>query len=129
MHSSFVRFICRVLIASMIVLPFQAQAGLIASDQAFAAAQAQAQAARATVAGFINRGEVAGQLQALGLSPQAAKERVAALTDAEVAGLAGRIDALPAGGIAGWLPFIVIALLIYYLIAVPATSAKEPAKK
>jgi hypothetical protein len=129
MHSSVVRFICRVLIASMIVLPFQAQAGLIASDQAFAAAQAQAQAARATVAGFINRGEVAGQLQALGLSPQAAKERVAALTDAEVAGLAGRIDALPAGGIAGWLPFIVIALLIYYLIAVPATSAKEPAKK
>ena len=47
---------------------------------------------------------------------------------AEVAGLAGRIDALPAGAIAGVLPIIVVALLIYYLIAVPASTPKEPAK-
>ena len=126
MKSTFARFVCRILIAGMIVVPWQAQAGVIGTDQAVAAAQAQA--ARAALAGFVNRSEVAGRLQALGVSPQAANERVAALSDAEVAGLAGRIDALPAGGVAGLLPIIVVVLLIYYLVYVPSTTAKEPAK-
>lgn len=121
MHSFFVRFVCRIMVACMIGLPFQAQAGMIGTDQAVSAA-------RATVAGFVGRSDVAAQLQALGLSPQAAKERLAALTDQEVAGLAGRIDALPAGGIAGLLPIIAAVLLIYYLIIVPAAAVKEPAK-
>jgi len=122
MHRFFVRFVCRIMVACMIGLPFQAQAGMIGTDQAVSAA-------RATVAGFVNRSDVAGQLQALGLSPQAANERLAALTDQEVASLAGRIDALPAGAIAG-LPLIVaVVLLLYYLIVVPSTAVKEPAKK
>jgi hypothetical protein len=111
MKSTFVRFVCRVLITSMIVLPLQAQAGLIGTDQAVSAAQAQA--ARATLAGFIGRAEVATQLQLLGLSSQAAKERVAALTDAEVATLAGRIEGLPAGAGGQALGF---ALIIIFLI-------------
>ena len=121
MHRFFVRFVCRMMIACMIVLPFQAQAGMIGTDQAVSAA-------RATVADFVNRGEVAAQLQALGLTPQAARERLAALTDQEVAGLAGRIDALPAGGVAGLLAIIAVVLLIYYLIIVPADTVKDPAK-
>jgi len=122
MHRFFVRFVCRIMVACMIGLPFQAQAGMIGTDRAVSAA-------RATVAGFVNRSDVAGQLQALGLSPQAANERLAALTDQEVASLAGRIDALPAGAIAG-LPLIVaVVLLFYYLIVVPSTAVKEPAKK
>lgn len=124
MKSAFARFVCRILIAGMIVLPWQAQAGLIGTDQAVAAAQAQT--ARATVAGFVSRSEVAGQLQVLGLSPQAANERVAALSDAEVAGMAGRIDALPAGGIGGLLPIIVIALLLYYVVHLPSVTPKAP---
>ena len=120
MKSTFSRFVCRVLDASMMVLPWQAQAEMIGTGQALSAAQQNA--ARGTAAGFINRGEVAGQLQLLGLSPQAASERVAALSDAEVAGLAGRLDALPAGGIAGVLPVVVGILLIYFLLYVPATT-------
>ena len=108
----------------MIVLPWQAQAGMMGTDRAVAAAQAQS--GRATVAGFIDRGEVAAQLQAFGISPQAAKERVAALTDAEVASLAGRIDAQPAGGVAGLLLIGVVVALFYYLIIVPSQA---PAKK
>ncbi len=125
MTSTFARLVSRVLVASMIVLPWQAQAGLIGTDQALSAAHGSA--ARGTVAEFIHRSEVAGELQVLGLSPQAANERVAALSDAEVAGLAGRIDALPAGGIAGLLPIIVAAFLIYYLLYVPSTTTKAPA--
>ncbi len=124
MKSSFARFVCRVLVASMIALPWQVQAGLIGTDQALSAAQQRA--AHATVAGFIGRDEVAAQLQALGVSPQAARERVAALSDAEVASLAGRIDALPAGGIVGLLVVIAAVLLFYHLVYVPATTEKAP---
>lgn len=125
MTSMFTRFICRMLAAAMIVLPFHAQAGVIGTGEAVAA---DAQAARAAVAGFVSRGDVASQLQALGLSAQAASERVAALSDAEVASLAGRIEALPAGGIAGILPFLAAVLLIYYLIIAPSATAKETGK-
>ena len=123
MKSTIVRFVCRFLTASMIVLPWQAQAGMIATDQALDAAQQRV--ARATVAGFIDRDGVAAQFQALGLSPQAAKERVAALSDAEVAALAGRIDALPAGGSPSILPIIVVLLLLYFLVIAPPATAKE----
>ena len=125
MTSMFTRCICRILAAAMIVLPFHAQAGVIGTDQAVAA---DARTARATVAGFVARSEVAGQLQALGLSPQAASERVAALSDAEVASLAGRIEALPAGGIAGILPILVVVLLVYYLFIAPGPAPKDAAK-
>jgi hypothetical protein len=121
----FKRFVCRMLAAAMAVLPFQSQAGVIGTDRVVAA---EAQAARATVAGFVSRSDVASRLQALGLSPQAASERVAALSDAEVASLAGRIEALPAGGIAGILPVLVLVLVVYYLIIAPSTTAKDAAK-
>jgi hypothetical protein len=121
----FKRFICRMLAAAMVVLPFHAQAGVIGTDQVVAA---EAQAARATVASFVSRSDVASQLQTLGLSPQAASERVAALSDAEVASLAGRIEALPAGGIAGILPILVVVLLVYFLIIAPSTKDYGKAK-
>ena len=91
----FTRLISRLLIVCMIGLPFQVHAGLIGTDEVVSAAQAAA--ARTTVASVLNRSDVASQLQALGLSPQVAKDRVAALTDAEVAKLAGKLDSLPAG--------------------------------
>ena len=125
MKSTFTRLVCRVLAVSVIALPWQAQAGLVGTDQAVAGAQ---QDARAAVARILSRGDVAAQLRMLGLSPQAASERVAALSDAEVAALAGKTDALPAGGIAGVLPVVVVALLIYYLIVVPNMTEKPAAK-
>jgi len=126
MKSRFARFTCRVLAASLIVLPWQAQAGLIGTDQALNAAQQRA--AQARVAAFVERDEVAARLQQFGISPQAAKERVAALSDAEVASLAGRIDALPAGG--NLLVIIVVVwLAVYFLSYSPGALLKdEPAK-
>lgn len=127
MTSRFTRFICRVLAASMIVLPWQAQAGMIGTGQALGAAQQRA--AQATVAAFIERDEVAAQMQLLGISPQAARERVAALSDAEVAGLAGRIDALPAGGNSLLAIIVVVWLAVYFLSYSPGALLKdEPAK-
>ena len=111
MRTSLVRLVSRILIACMIGLPFQAQAGLIGTDAVISAAQAQG--ARDAVHSFLNRTEVAAQLQALGLTSQAAKDRVNALTDAEVARLAGQMETLPAGANFGGI--IVIGLLLWLL--------------
>ena len=111
MHTTFVRLVSRLLIVCMIGLPFQVHAGLIGTDTVVSAAQAQV--ARDAVQSFMNRTDVASQLQALGLSPQAAKDRVNALTDSEVAKLAGQIESLPAGASVGGI--IVLGLLIWFI--------------
>lgn len=122
MNNTFVRFASRMLVASLIWLPLQAQAELIATSQAVSAAQAQS--ARALVA---------GQLQVHGLAPGAAGDRVAALTDAEVLSLADRIERLPAGAIAGQTMGI-IAVLVFliwrfgYSDQARAEAAKPAAK-
>ena len=115
MSKSFVRFISRLLIVCLIGLPFQVSAGMIGTDQAVSAAQAQA--ARATVLSQLSRTDVASQLQSLGLTPQAASDRVAALTDAEVTKLAGQIESLPAGADgSSLLLLILLGVLIWWLV-------------
>lgn len=115
MRSSFVRILSRILIVCMIGLPFQAHAGLIGTDQIVTAEQALA--ARDMVNSVVTRADVASQLQALGLSPEAAKDRVAALTDSEVSKLAGQLQNLPAGADGGALILlIVLGILIWWLV-------------
>ena len=114
MSMSFVRLISRFLIVCLIGLPFQVSAGMIGTDQAVSAAQAQV--ARATVLSQISRADVAGQLQSLGLTPQAAADRVAALTDVEVSKLAGQIDSLPAGASSGLILLILLGVLVWWLV-------------
>ena len=116
MRSSFVRFLCRMLVVCMVGLPFQVHAGLIGTDQVFTAELAIA--ARGMVSSVINRSDVAGQLQSLGLSPEAAKNRVAALSDSEVTQLAGQLENLPAGGNSGGaiVVLILIGVLVWFLV-------------
>jgi hypothetical protein len=95
MKSVWTKTICRLLVALMIWAPFHiAQAGMIGTDQA---ATATSQADRGAVLSYLNRSEVASQLQALGIDPSTAKERVAALSDQEAQSLAQRIQSMPAG--------------------------------
>jgi hypothetical protein len=114
MKSAWARTICRLLVALMVWTPFQiAHAGMIGTDQVVSTAS---QADRGTVLGFVSRADVAGQLQALGLDANSAKERVAALTDAEVQYLAGKIDSMPAGAdAAGILLLLVIIGVIWWV--------------
>lgn len=110
------RMICRFLILVMAMLPFQTvQAGMIGTDQVASAMSAQAD--RASVLSLMSRSDVASQLQALGLDPQVAKDRVAAMTDEEVRSLAGKLDSLPAGARSNgwaWAAVIIIAIVIWY---------------
>jgi hypothetical protein len=97
----------RRLVASLLILclAFPAHAGLIGTD---AAVQ------RAQVNRVLERADVQARLQALGVDPAQVRARVAALSDDEIAGLAQRIDSLPAGGadIIGALLIVFIVLLI-----------------
>lgn len=117
MKTIFVRSICRMLIVCMGAFPFSTYAGMVGTNEVMAAAQAQG--ARDTVRDFLGRTEVRNQLQSLGISPSAAQARVNAMTDTEVASVAGRIDSLPAGGFSGWAAaaaLIVIGLIWYYWV-------------
>jgi hypothetical protein len=94
-----------------------AQAGMIGTDQV--AAPAAQQADRMTLLNMLGRSDVASQLQALGIDPAQAKDRVGAMTDQEVATLVGRVDSLPAGamsdGAAVVLIIIIIAAIWWYM--------------
>ena len=110
--------LCRLLIVSLFCLSVQsAYAGMIGTNQVISTASAQAD--RAHVLNVMGRAEVSSQLQSMGIDPQAAKDRVAAMTDQEVHSLAGQLETLPAGangGDWGWglAAVIVIAAVIYY---------------
>lgn len=59
------------------------------------------------------RPELTSELESLGVSPEEARQRVAALTDQELAQLVGQTDRLPAGGdFFGTVGVILIVLLI-----------------
>ena len=108
--------LCRLLIASIALLPFSTQAGMIGTGQV--AASATAQANRDKVLEFVNRADVQKQMQALGVSAGNAQERVNAMTQDEINRVAGKIDSMPAGASdsgTAWVlaSLIVIAVLVY----------------
>jgi hypothetical protein len=104
MNTAFVRSVCRILVVCVAALPLQAGA------------------ARATI-------EV--RLQALGIAAQDAKDRVAALSDAEAASIAGRIDSLPAGAAGGGVGFVLVMIFLVWRFGFSDEAKagyKEPAK-
>ena len=114
MSLPFTRFISRILIACLVLVPFHASADLIGTDQVVSAVQAAS--ARDKVISLIERSDVARQLQAHGLTPENAKGRVNALTDSEVARLAAQLDSLPAGANStGTIMVILAIILIWWL--------------
>lgn len=72
------------------------------------------QTARADINALIGREDVQSALIRQGLDPQEAKQRVAALSDAEAVKLAGMLDDLPAGGSA--IGFLVTVILVVFLV-------------
>lgn len=104
------------LLGSFVLVGFtqSVQAAIISTEQVAAARDAQQH--REKIAAALTHPEVVAQLQQFGIDQQEAQARVAALTDAEAASLAGEIDKLPAGGTdwawAGWLLGIFLILVI-----------------
>src|SRR5262245_10450156 len=94
-----------------------ANAELVGTDEAAASVEpAGANADRERVRAFLERPEVAKQLEKMGVSPDEAKARVAAMNDAEVRVVAGRLDALPAGGRISNTELVIIILLAVIIL-------------
>jgi len=116
----FKRFIASLVIVAtaLMGLPMQAHASIVSTDTALQAVESTAQ--RESVTEFLLRGDVQKELQAHGLAADQAVERVAAMSDTEVAQLAGRIDQAPAGGdILGVLFTVFIILLVTDILGLP----------
>jgi hypothetical protein len=91
------------------------QAAVIGTEQ-LAVAQAGSTSpaqGRSRLQAALERADVVAALQARGVDPDAARQRVARLTDAEADELAARIDSAPAGGdVLGTIVFIFVLLLV-----------------
>jgi len=109
---TFYRAVCAVVIASLMMLPFGANAAMIATKDSVASA------AGSTVESLnsIVREHVATELQLMGASPAAAQERVAALTDDEVMRIATHVATAPAAGGSYEVGVAVILLIAAYII-------------
>jgi len=110
------RLLCQLLIAGMVMLSPSTQAGMIGTDSVLTHATARAD--RDKVLDFVNRADVRKQMEALGLDPASARDRVSALTDDEVQRIAGKIDTMPAGAsnsATAWelAGLIVLAVIVY----------------
>lgn len=101
MIAQFRRFVAGLLILAL-ALPLPAQAALVATDAALD---------QQRIVGLLERADIQEQLRAYGVDPAEARERVAALTDAEAAQLVSNIEQLPAGGIG-----IVGAIVLVFLV-------------
>jgi hypothetical protein len=98
------------LLALTLALPQSpSYAGLIPTE-------AGAPNARERVLALVERPEVAQQLEKMGIPQHEAKARVAAMSEAEVASLAGKLEALPAGGALSNQDFLIILILVLLIV-------------
>ncbi len=91
----------------------------LAAPQAYAGMIPPEGSERERVMMLLERPEVAQALEKMGIPADQAKARVGAMTEAEVHSLAGKLDALPAGGALGnqdFLFIIIVVLLVLILI-------------
>ena len=97
-----------------------ALAVLVGVPQAYAGMIVPAPASeRDRVMALVERPDVARQLERMGIPAEQAKARVQAMSEDEVASLAGKLDSLPAGGALNnqdFLFIIIVVLLVVLLI-------------
>lgn len=120
--SAYKRLVAYVLIVScsLIGMPLRANAGIVPTEALLAPdAVTTTDGARAQVNAFFARDDVRQALTSQGVDADAALARVAAMSEVEVAQLAGRIDQAPAGGeVLGLLFTVFIVLLVTDILGV-----------
>lgn len=106
------RSVCGVLMMSVMMLSIQAPAvaGMVGTGEVIA--QQQQTLDRGQLLGAMAQEDVRAQLVALGVDPEQAAARVAALSDEELQLLAAQMDEMPAGGsVLGVAVFLFLVLL------------------
>ncbi len=113
------RYLTYVLCASVALagVPAPASAGIIGTEAVIAANARSDSLAR--ISRVLQAAEVRERMQALGVEPASIETRLAALTDAELASFADRLDRAPAGGDAlEVIGIVFLVLLILELVGI-----------
>jgi hypothetical protein len=103
-------------VAAMLVTSLPVHAGIVGTEQ-MVTQQARA-ASLDRIESALAQAEVAAQLQAWGVAPEAVKERLAALSDAELQHLAANMESDPAGGVLVIIGAVFVVLIILELVGV-----------
>ena len=109
------RLLAAMLMVSTSALPLSGTAGaaMVPTTEAAIPSGSNADAARARLAAVLARPDLSVQLRGLGLSPEEAARRVAALDDGAAVDAAADLDRIPAGaGPLGVAVFILAVLII-----------------
>lgn len=115
MNKSALSLCASLLFASLLAVALPAQAAEMIGTEAILAEQS-ASAERAKIDALLARSDVQQALQAMDVPAQLARERVDAMTPAEIASLSQRLDSLPVAGALSGTDFIII-LLVAILVA------------
>lgn len=112
MNHRILKPVAAVLLVSMGMTSLPVQAVTITTEEAVQMS-APALTGREALTDLLARADVQAELARLGVDPAVAAERVAALSDAEVASLHQRMDEAAAGGsVVGAIVFIFVLLLV-----------------
>ena len=106
--------LCGVLAATLAVTSLPVRSEMIGTPELLTPSADARHAQRGSVDAFLAREDVREQMVALGVDPAEAAQRVAGLTEAEVAQLSERIDALPAG--AGAVEVVLLVILVLLVL-------------
>jgi hypothetical protein len=90
----------------------------LAAPQAYAGMIGLEDAERERVKSLLERPELAAQLEKMGVAPADARARVDAMTPQELSQLAGRLDALAAGGALTNQDLLLVIILLLLLIII-----------
>ncbi len=118
MNRRFARTVCASLAIAMAALsvPAPAAARVVGTEEVVRAEAAGSGAPvdRDALRVLLERDDVRRRLEVLGVDPRLARERVDALTDAEIERIAGQVERLPAGGasVVGVLFAVFVILLV-----------------
>ncbi|MCP4004460.1 MAG: PA2779 family protein [bacterium] len=105
---------------SMIVLgpvTMSARAGMVSTESVL---EAESLDARARIHELVDRERVRSELEALGVEHAEAHARIDALSDLELAAVAGQLDRLPAGG--GGLGSVLLAGVVIFIVLIVTDS-------
>ena len=113
----FIRMMSAILVASMLNLGMFQTAGAAAIDTETAVQIEDRGAIAARIDSRMAREDVRQAMQGLGVDPDHARARVAALTDAEILQLDGKLAQLPAAGDGGWFLLVIVLGVLIWLFA------------
>jgi hypothetical protein len=104
-----------VVLLAMFSIQGPAYGAIVGTDVAIS--QQQSDVNRTQLLAMFERSDLRDQLIAQGVNPDNARERIAALSDAEVQAMVGKLDQLPNGGdVVGAVVFVFLVLLVTDII-------------